>query len=150
MFRYKFNILTICIVAIMVLYYGISFAQTLTTNEPAGQKTWEILLKVLFPAIWTIAAPWITGRITVGISYVPPTLRVAISSLVGALAAGLAGTVPDFPLTVESAATMGLGSGAMGQMISNMQPETMKPKTVAAQATIDATQAGIDASKKAA
>lgn len=118
-----------------------AFAQTLTTDALPQQKAWEILLKVLFPTIWTAVAPWLTGIVTSGISHVPAPFRVMISSVLGAVMAGAAGAIPDFPLTVESAATMGLAGGGTGQVLANMSPETMKPKTAAAQAKIDANKA---------
>jgi hypothetical protein len=122
---------------IMLLVYAESFAQTLTTDAPAPQKAWEIFLKIVFPALWTGVAPYVTGLVTMGISHVPAPLRVVISSVLGAVMAGAAGAIPDFPLTIESAATMGLAGGATGQVLANMNPDTLKPKTEAAIAVIE-------------
>jgi len=108
-----------------------SYAQTLTTDAPPHQKIWEVFLKVLFPAVWTAVAPWVTGLVTSGIKRVPPSLQMVISSVLGAVMAGAAGAIPDFPLTIESAATMGAAGGATGQLLVNMNPLAMHPKTEA-------------------
>lgn len=109
-----------------------ALAQTLTTDAPADQKIWEVFLKVLFPTLWTAVSPYVTGLITSGIKRVPPAFQVVISGVLGSLMAGAAGTIPDFPLSVESAATMGAAGGATGQMLANMNPRAMQPKTDAA------------------
>lgn len=109
-----------------------ALAQTLTTEAPAEQKLWEVFLKVLFPTLWTAVSPFITGLITSGIKRVPPAFQVVISGVLGSLMAGAAGAIPDFPLSVESAATMGAAGGATGQMLANMNPRAMQPKTDAA------------------
>lgn len=106
----------------MILWYGIALAQTLTTDASAGQKTWEVLLKILFPVIWTGISPLITLYISKGIGELRPEVKIAVSTVLGAVMAGVAGTVPDFPLTVESAATMGAGGGATGQFLYNVNP----------------------------
>ena len=108
-----------------------SFAQTLTTDAPPQQKIWEVFLKVLFPAVWTAVAPWITGLVTSGIKRVPPSIQVLISTVLGTIMAALAGAIPDFPLGIESAATMGAAGGATGQLLVNMNPAAMHPKTEA-------------------
>jgi hypothetical protein len=113
-----------------MLFISVSvYAQTIMTDKPTDQKVWEVALKIIFPAIWTALAPWITGLVTSGMAHVSPAIRVAISSVLGAVMAGATGAIPDFPLTVESAATMGLASGGTGQVLASMQPNTMKPKT---------------------
>ena len=127
----KHNWLHVFMVIGVLLISVTSYAQTLTTNEPPQQKLWEVFLKILFPAVWTAVAPWLTGIITMGIKHVPTPLRVVISSVLGALMAGAAGAIPDFPLGVESAATMGAAGGATGQVLANMNPSTLKPKTYA-------------------
>lgn len=53
---------------------------------------------------------------------------MVVSSVIGAILAGAAGAIPDFPLTVESAATMGAAGGATGQMLANMHPQAVQPK----------------------
>lgn len=131
--RLRVLFMTVCMLLISVSVY----AQTIMTDKPTDQKVWEVALKIIFPAIWTALAPWITGLVTSGISHVPPAFRIMISSVLGAIMAGATGAIPDFPLTVESAATMGLASGGTGQVLANMQPNTMKPKTDEAQAVID-------------
>lgn len=121
------------LVAVLMLLIALpALAQTLTTDAPADQKIWEVFLKVLFPTLWTAVSPYVTGLITSGIKRVPPALQVVISGVLGSLMAGAAGAIPDFPLSVESAATMGAASGATGQMLANMNPRAMQPKTDAA------------------
>ena len=136
MWSMRFMLLTF----IFLLIYAESFAQTLTSDASVSQKSWEIMIKILFPALWTIGAPWVTGLVTSGITHVPLPLRVVISSVLGATMAGLVGTIPDFPLGVESAAAMGAAGGGTGQVLSSMQPETLKPKTAATQVEIDASK----------
>lgn len=117
---------------LMVMMTLPALAQTLTTEAPAEQKLWEVFLKVLFPTLWTAVSPFFTGLITSGIKRVPPAFQVVISGVLGSLMAGAAGAIPDFPLSVESAATMGAAGGATGQMLANMNPRAMQPKTDAA------------------
>lgn len=140
MFKKLLKMRYVWLTCILLLVYAESFAQTLTTDAPPQQKAWEIILKVMFPALWTIGAPWLTGIVTMGISHVPPPLRVVISSILGAVVAGVAGMIPDFPLTIESAATMGLAGGATGQVLANLSPDTLKPKTEAAIAVIESSK----------
>jgi hypothetical protein len=120
------NLMTVCFITIMVLWYGTVLAQTLTTDKPADQKIWEMFLKLVFPAIWTGVAPWVTSLITKGIGTLPASVKVAISTVLGTVMAGVAGSIPDFPLTIESAATMGAAGGATGQVLLNATPP--KPK----------------------
>lgn len=131
MMKFKYSWLHIMMIIGVLLMSITSYAQTLTTDAPPQQKLWEVFLKVLFPAVWTAVAPWLTGIITMGIKHVPAPLRVVISSVLGAVMAGAAGAIPDFPLGVESAATMGAAGGATGQVLANMNPSALKPKTVA-------------------
>lgn len=112
-----------------IIFVSTSMAQTIMTDKPVDQKIWEVGLKVLFPALWTAVAPWVTGIVTSSIKQVPTTVQVVISSILGAVMAGVAGAIPDFPLTVESAATMGAAGGGTGQVLANMNPETIHPKT---------------------
>lgn len=106
--------------------------------ESVDEKAWEVLLKVLFPAIWTALAPLLTRGVTFGLlkvmTTVPQYLQVPISSIIGAVLAGLAGTVDAFPLSVESAATMGAAGGATGQMLFAAHPGKIpgEPGTVEA------------------
>ena len=83
-------------------------------------------MKVLFPVVWTAFAPWLTGIVTSGMTKVPKPFQVIISSVLGAVVAGAAGAIPDFPLTIESAATMGAAGGGTGQILLNMVPPTKK------------------------
>lgn len=110
----------------------INYAFAQVPDSHPMNDTWEVLLKVLFPAIWTAVAPFVTKGITAlllkAITYVPPSAQVLISSVVGAVIAGAAGAIPDFPLTIESAAEMGAAGGASGQILANMHPNEVQPK----------------------
>lgn len=121
-----------CVMVLMVLWVGISIAQTLTSDAPAEQKLWEVFLKVLFPTVWTAVSPFFTKYVSMGLltvmTKVPASVQVVISSVLGGLLAGIAGTIDGFPLGVESAATMGAAGGATGQLLANMKPEAMQPK----------------------
>jgi hypothetical protein len=103
-----------------------AMAQTLLTDKPAEQKAWEVLLKLFFPTIWTAAAPYLTRGVTWGMlkvmTSVPQPLQVVVSSVLGGILAGIAGAIPDFPLSIESAATMGAAGGAAGQVLLAAQP----------------------------
>jgi len=124
---FRFRLMSLMVI-VMVLYYGYAFAQTLSTDAPAGQKVWEMFLKIVFPAIWTGVAPWVTSLITKVINGIPPPVKVVISTVLGTVMAGVAGAIPDFPLTVESAATMGAAGGGTGQLLYNMTPKKEEPK----------------------
>lgn len=121
------------LVAILFPFMGLTQEATIAAPTAAPeQKLWEIFLKVLFPTLWTAVSPFITGLITSGVKRVPPVFQVVISGVLGSLMAGAAGALPDFPLSIESAATMGAAGGATGQMLANMNPRAMQPKTDAA------------------
>ena len=122
---------SLLVLCLMLMWVGISIAQTLTTDAPAEQKVWEVFLKVLFPTLWTAVSPFFTKYVSMGLlklmSTVPASLQVVISSILGGLMAGIAGTIDGFPLGVESAATMGVAGGATGQLLANMNPQALQP-----------------------
>ena len=124
--------MSLLILCILLAWVSLSIAQTLTTDAPAEQKVWEIFLKVLFPTLWTAVSPFFTKFVSIGLlkimSTVPASLQVVISSILGGLMAGFAGTIDGFPLGIESAATMGVAGGATGQLLANMNPQAMQPK----------------------
>lgn len=119
------------ILTVAWVFVGISIAQTVASDAPSSDKLWEVVLKVAFPALWTVASPFFTKGITWGllkvVSIVPPSVQIVISSVIGATVAGLAGAIPDFPLTVESAAEMGAAGGATGQILANLHPNAVQP-----------------------
>lgn len=125
------SLLMAVLALVAILFPFLGLAQEATAPAPE-QKLWEVFLKVLFPTLWTAVAPYITGLITSGIKRVPPVFQVVISGVLGSLMAGAAGAIPDFPLGIESAATMGAAGGASGQLLANMHPKAMHPKTDAA------------------
>ena len=122
------KIVTFCMLAIIVLWYSHVLAQTLTTDEPAPQKMWEVFLKIIFPAVWTGLAPWLTSLVTKVTGTLPDSIKVVISTVLGTVMAGVAGAIPDFPLTIESAATMGAAGGGTGQILYNMTPKKEESK----------------------
>ena len=116
------------LVVFLLVTVAPSMAQTLTTDAPTPTKIWEVVLKVLFPVIWTAGAPWFTALVTKGINNVPTQLKVVISSVAAALCAGIAGAIPDFPLTIESSMEMGASQGAAGQLLAQTHPQKLELK----------------------
>jgi hypothetical protein len=109
------------VLVLLSVSYGV--AQTLTTDEPAPQKMWEVLLKLAFPIVMTAVGPLVTGLIKTAPAPVKYVLAAISSMLVGA---GI-GSIPDFPLTPESAATIGVTSGVTGQALFTMVPKPPAP-----------------------
>ncbi len=100
-------------------WVSVAIAQTLTTDAPPVQKTWEILLKLAFPVVMTVVGPLVTGLIKTA----PDWVKYVVASLASMLVGAGAGSIPDFPLSVESAATIGVTSGAIGQKIFMTVPK---------------------------
>lgn len=94
-------------------------AQTLTTDAPLEQKTWEILLKLAFPVLMTAVGPMLTQYMKT----MPPVVKYLVASLGSMVVGAGAGAIPDFPLSIESGATIGVTSGAIGQKLFMMQPK---------------------------
>ena len=107
----------------LVLIGSIATAQTLTTDEPAPQKLWEVLLKLAFPIVMTVVGPLVTGLIKTA----PTPVKYALATLTSMLLGAGIGSIPDFPLGPESAATIGATSGATGQALFLMQPKPPAP-----------------------
>lgn len=103
---------------LVLLWASPALAQTLTTDEPAPQKAWEIILKLAFPILMTAVGPWVASYLKAA----PTPVKYAVASLTSMLLGAGAGAIPDFPMGVESAATIGVTSGATGQMLFNMHP----------------------------
>lgn len=103
-------------------------AQTLTTDLPASTKAIDIFVKIAAP-ILSALSPFLTKYVTMGmlkvVSAVPASLQTALSSVFSAVILGLAGAFTDFPLSTESAATVGLGIGAASQSMASAKPETV-------------------------
>jgi hypothetical protein len=93
-------------------------AQTLTTDAPAPQKAWEILLKLAFPVLMTVIGPYATYPIRGA----PTPVKYAVASLASMLIGAGLGSIPEFPLGLESAATIGMTSGATGQALYLSRP----------------------------
>lgn len=123
MLKKLWRIRYVFMIVVMVLWYGHAIAQTLTTDEPVPQKAWEILLKLGFPVIMTVIGPIVTGFI----KSAPDWVKYIVASLASMLVGAGAGAIPDFPLTIESAATIGATSGAIGQKLFMMTPTPANP-----------------------
>lgn len=105
------------------------FAQTLGTDKPPEQQIVEIFLKLLF-AFGIGVAPWLTGKLTAGLTHVPFAVRAVISTTITSLIGALFGSIPEFPLTMESSAEIGASWGVVGQWIAQKNPALFTPKTV--------------------
>lgn len=118
----------------LVMMWGIvavSFGQE-PAPIPAPEEWYKTLLKILFPALWTVGGPWLTGLVTSGFAKVPTWIQVPIATALSAIVGALAGAIPDFPLTISSAAEMAAAGGGTGQILANMHPTTLQPKVGAA------------------
>lgn len=118
-------------VTAVLLWSSVALAQT--TDSNGMTSLWETVLKVAFPALWTVTAPFFTKGVTWAllkvVAFVPPSVQIVVSSIVGATIAGMAGAIPEFPLSIESAAQMGAAGGATGQILANLRPEAVQPVT---------------------
>ena|SRR3990167_2060969 len=112
--------MTLMSLALFMSLPAVAVAQTLTTDAPVSQKTWEILLKLAFPVLMTAIGPSVTSFIKGW----PTPVKYVIASLASMLVGAGAGSIPDFPLTMESAATIGVTSGAVGQALFVAHPKT--------------------------
>jgi hypothetical protein len=101
-----------------VLMPTLAVAQTLTTDAPPEQKAWEILLKLAFPVLMTVIGPYATFFI----KGAPTPVKYAVASLASMLIGAGLGSIPAFPLGLESAATIGMTSGATGQALYLSRP----------------------------
>ena len=113
------NRLYVVAMVLGVLYAGVALAQTLTTDAPAEQKLWEVILKMAFPVVMTVVGPLVTGFMKTA----PPWVKYVSASLASMLVGAGVGTIDSFPLTSESAATIGATSGAMGQALFLQKPQ---------------------------
>jgi hypothetical protein len=88
------------------------------------------VLKLAIPTL-TVLVPYGTKYITMFlqkfIKVIPPWGQTLASSLIGVLVGGLAGAIPDFPVGVESGATMGAAIGGASQVIANTHPDALQP-----------------------
>lgn len=102
-----------------LVFVAVAVAQTLTTDASVPQKSWEILLKLAFPVLLTAVGPFVTGFV----KGLPAPAKYVIASLASMLVGAGAGAIPDFPLSIESGATMGATAGAVGQKLFMTTPE---------------------------
>jgi hypothetical protein len=110
---------------------ALAVAQVVTTTEPVQEKVWEVMLKLAVPLLTTVGAPIMTKYVTMGllkvVTIVPTSFQVLLSTLLGIVMGGIAGAIPDFPLTPESGATMGAASGIAGQALASTHRTTLIP-----------------------
>lgn len=95
------------VVAILITLAVYAYAADKTVSD--GPMDWMGLLTMMIPAIWATVGPVAMKGITVAVNgfagqYVPRALQVILSSLLGALAAGLAA---DPTLAIATAVTGG-------------------------------------------
>ena len=101
--------------AFVLVSAGPVLAQTLLTNAPPEAKLWEVLCKAGFPLLMTAAGPFVTSFIV----QANPLLKYVLAGVASMLVGALAGQIDGFPLTSESAATMGVTLGPAGQALVN-------------------------------
>lgn len=116
---------------LVLLMVGVAVAQTITAANPppAPEALWEIILKLAFPVLMTAVGPYITGLITSNFAKVHPSVQYAITSVLTVIMGALAGQIPAFPLSSESAATLALAAGNTGQFMANSHKTDFHPKT---------------------
>ena len=76
------------------------------------------LMMIVVMMLW-----YVTGFIKTA----PAWVKYVVASLASMLVGVGAGVIPDFPLTIESAATIGATSGATGQALFMHMPKTETP-----------------------
>ena len=118
--------LSLCFIMVTVLQVAGALAQTLTTDAPVDTKLLELGFKFFFGAVVPTVSPMITSTISHAVGGLPGWAKYLISSLMGLLQGGLAGAIPDFPVTIESGAEMGLATGAGGQFAWSHIPSESK------------------------
>jgi hypothetical protein len=113
--RETYSILVLVVLASLLWEVSVVLAQTILTDEPPEQKVWEVFVKPTFMLLMTIVGPFITRYIT----QADPIIKYLVAGLASMLVGAIAGQVPGFPLTSESAANMGAGLGPAAQAIVN-------------------------------
>ena len=111
--------LALCILLVMVFNTAVAIAQTVTTDAPAPEKIWQVVLKLAFPIITTAIIPWLSGYLKM----VPQPVKIGLSAIVSLLVGAGIGTLPDFPMGPESTANVALANGATGRVLLNMSPD---------------------------
>lgn len=106
--------------ALVMAFVIAAFAADVVPAPPPA--TLESLMVVLIPAIWTSVGPLAIAAITKAVNqsvgtYVPRSLQVVLSSILGALAASMA----DGGVTVVATAM----SGGASQIYAAMKPESL-------------------------
>jgi len=100
------------------------------TRNATEQKIVEVILKIVLPFLWTIVSPMLAGLIVAGVKVLPPGMQYVLSSMIGAGFGGLAGMIPDFPYTIESAAEVGGSTSLAAQFWANRNPSVSHPKLI--------------------
>jgi hypothetical protein len=110
------------VLVLLSVSYGFA-QQSIASDAPPEEKLWQTLLKLAFPFIMTMVGPYLTSFLKTA----PEPVKYVVSGLVSMLLGAGAGTIPDFPIYPESAATIGLASGIAGQKLFNTQPAPPAP-----------------------
>jgi intracellular septation protein A len=113
--RETYEIFVLVMLAALWCEASVALAQTLTTDEPVPQKMWEIFIKPAFMLLMAVVGPFVTRYMVTA----DPIIKYLVAGLASMLVGAIAGQVPGFPLTSESAANMGAGLGPAGQAIVN-------------------------------
>jgi len=100
------------------------------TRSATETKIIEVILKLVLPFLWTIVSPYLSGLIVSGVKIIPPSVQYALTSIIGAGFGGLAGMIPDFPYTIESAAEVGGSTALASQFWANQHQSAAHPKLV--------------------
>ena len=92
------------------------------------QNIMAILLSAMLPAIWAAAGPVATTAITAWVNsvvgrYVPRPVQLVLSSVIGAILAGLTGAAEGIDPT--TAIGIGAAAGLAGQTFVSIHPDTL-------------------------
>ena len=85
-----------------------------------GVKVLLMLIPTLMPLATSAITAWINGVVK---SYVPRPVQVALSTLLGAIAAALASETVGIP--AEVAMSAGAIMGGVGQTFASLKPDTL-------------------------
>lgn len=119
--KYLTGISVWCVFGLVLASLGLAQAEAAPAAPPTDY--WAAIFKVVFPVVITIVGPIVTGFIKTAPSWVKYILSGLSSALVGAGA----GEIPNFPLTPESAALVGLLGGPVGQALYLSTPRPPAP-----------------------
>lgn len=123
-------ILVLCFFGLL----GHAEAQTTTVppiivQAPVQETNWKDILTMLIPVLWGAIGPVVIAAITKFVNrglgvYVPRPLQVILSSIMGAVVAGLTGDVSGSagPASIAASAA----AGGTSQVYAQTRPETLR------------------------